>query len=350
MRKKGLALLALVLVLAGICMAALADTVYCLTCYGEMKLVRVIKEPYCETKGSREYVCDKGHKQTVSVRALGHAWTRLQAEFPTCTQAGWQDVRCDRCGAQERQVLKMKSHWYETPWTYTDNGMHSSDCRYGCGTRDTERCTMWLYALDGEGACSGICLVCGHQETWSSLADARSAYPQARCLDAEDVYAELSGACSGFTKTRSCEGYLKLEAGVLRDRFNLYVGSGNAKNVLACVVHALPEGVSLDAGEGVTRTDALMEGGRGSTVYGEGVGAIVQLADGTQAALLVNEVSSLPQNLPSGLYVTLPVQAAGAGENTITLNLDLSKARTLSDIQALLVVFPAGMQGWNEKK
>ena len=73
MRKKGLALLALVLVLAGICMAALADTVYCPTCYGEMKLVRVIKEPYCETKGSREYVCDKGHKQTVSVRALGHA-------------------------------------------------------------------------------------------------------------------------------------------------------------------------------------------------------------------------------------------------------------------------------------
>ena len=48
--------------------------------------------------------------------------------------------------------------------------------------------------------------------------------------------------------------------------------------------------------------------------------------------------------------MTLPVKAAGAGENTITLNLDLSKARTLSDIQALLVVFPAGMQGWNEKK
>ena len=350
MRKKGLALLALVLVLMGICAAALADTVYCQACYGVMTPGRMIKDPFCESKGSREYVCDKGHKQTVSVRALGHAWSRLRAEFPTCTQEGWQDVRCDRCGGQERQTLKMKSHWYETPWTYTDNGMHTSDCRYGCGARATERCTMWIHALDGEGACSGICLVCGHQETWSSLADARSAYPQARCLDAEDVYAELSGACSGFTKTRSCECYLKLETGVLRDRFNLYVGSGDAKNVLACVVHALPQGVSLDAGEGVTRTDALMEGGRGSSVYGEGVGAIVQLADGTQAALLVNEVSSLPQNLPSGLYVTLPVKAAGAGENTITLNLDLSKARTLSDIQALLVVFPAGMQGWNEKK
>ena len=44
------------------------------------------------------------------------------------------------------------------------------------------------------------------------------------------------------------------------------------------------------------------------------------------------------------------MQAAGAGENTITLNLDLSKARSLSDIQAVLVVFPADMQGWNEKK
>ena len=350
MKKKLLALLLLALVLAGLCAAALADEVYCPTCYETMKLKKVISEPYCTTKGSREYICKNGHTLTVTVAALGHDWTRLKAEFPTCMQEGWQDVKCERCGAQERQVLQKKSHWYETPWTYAGNGAHSSVCRYGCGTQHTARCTMWIYDLDGEGACSGICLVCGHEEQWASLADARSAYPQARCLDAEDVYAELAGTQRGFTKTRSCEGYLKLESDVLRDRFNLYVGSGDAKNVLACVVHALPEGVSLDAGEGAARTDAAMEGGRGSTVGGEGVGAVVKLADGTQDALLVSEVAGAPESLPSGLYVTLPVQAAGAGENTITLNLDLSKARSLSDIQAVLVVFPADMQGWNEKK
>lgn len=348
MRKKWIVSVALALLAVLLCGTALAGEIYCTSCYQVMKKTATLTGPFCKKKGTAEYTCPNGHKLKVETPIAGHQWDRIKAEFPTCTKEGWQDVVCLRCGAQERQVLPMKSHYYESPWTYCENGSHRSACRYGCGTIHTERCSMWVYDIDGEGPCSGICLVCGHTEQWEYVAAAMRAYPTARFMDADDVYAELTGAQKGFTKTRSCEGYLKLEADTLRDRFNLYVGSGSAKNVLACVVHALPEGVTLAADGDAARVEPAMEGGRGSTVAGDGVGAVVKLDNGTQAALLISEIAGRPESLPSGLYATLPVSAAGAGENTVVLNLDLTKARKLSDIEAVLVVFSDN--GWNEKK
>ena len=49
------------------------------TCYGVMTPGRMIKDRSASRRGSGNTSCDKGaHKQTVSVRALGHAWSRLR--------------------------------------------------------------------------------------------------------------------------------------------------------------------------------------------------------------------------------------------------------------------------------
>lgn len=342
--------------LAALCLvlfaaAALADNGWCSTCSQKMTLKSYIREPFCEMTGKGYFTCPNGHTEIQYTKALGHKWTRLKAEFPTCTKDGWQQVECTRCGANERQKLKMKSHWYETPWVCNGNGTHSSDCRYGCGDVGTQRCTMWLYETSEEGACKGVCLVCGDTQSFASLDEAKRAYPQYHVMSLQDTYDALVDKQKGFMKTRSCEAYLKIgEHETLRDRYNIYVGSGASEGVLACVVNTLPEGVKIAAdGEAMTKIEAKVEGGRGSQIYGEGVAVTAHVANGTQAVLVASEYNGVPEKLPAGVYVTLPIASEG-GEDTLVLNLDLSKANKSSKITSILVVFPESSEGWNAPK
>lgn len=347
--KKWHVLCAAVLLLVLAASTALASN-YCQKCYQPMKIKSYTKGPFCLSKGEAIFECPNGHTEKHEVSAAGHKWERVKAEFPTCTKAGWQDVVCARCKGAEKQVLKPKAHWYETPWTANGDGTHSSACRYGCGHEGTNTCEMWLFEAAEEGACQGMCLVCGNTQQWSSLEEATAACPNAYVMDLRAAYETLTGKAEGFTEVRTCEGYLKQgQRQYKRDRFSVYAGTGDLSDVVACVVSTLPEGVRLaNTNAAMQKEPAVLEGGRGSVVTGEPVVFIAELENGTQAALVLAELGGAVQNLPGGLYVNLPVESENA--DMLTLNLDLSRANKVADRQLLLIVFPESVSGWNAKK
>ncbi len=100
-------------------------------------------EADCEKAGSISYRCNTCGKtlDDVPIAALGHRWKLGDDDRePTCTQAGYRDRVCERCGISQKQTIGELGHSYPAEYTidkfptFDSQGEKSQYC-LRCGER-----------------------------------------------------------------------------------------------------------------------------------------------------------------------------------------------------------------------
>lgn len=99
------------------------------------------QEATCTTAGYSLYLCDCGDiliPEEEQTPALGHSFNHGKVVAPTCTEGGWTEYECTRCGEQEkRNETEPAGHKFketQVPPTCTEDGYTELRCtRDGCG-------------------------------------------------------------------------------------------------------------------------------------------------------------------------------------------------------------------------
>lgn len=100
----------------------------------------------CTEAGSTEKVfcskCGDVYKEEEEIPALGHDDKEIERENATCTEDGYVEYECNRCGDEHREVLEATGHKYtnyqpDGNATGESDGTKTAECDNGCGTKDT---------------------------------------------------------------------------------------------------------------------------------------------------------------------------------------------------------------------
>ena len=109
------------------------------------------KKPTCTEKGQEERHCQRTDckaKQLRNTDALGHDYTVISEKAANCTNGGYKDVLCLRCGDTNRQTTEKLGHlwgeWQEVEApTCTKKGLAKRVCkRAGCNAEETKDINM----------------------------------------------------------------------------------------------------------------------------------------------------------------------------------------------------------------
>lgn len=101
-------------------------------------------EAKCTSDGSISYRCTVCNQtlDDVAIPALGHRWRLGEDDLePTCTEAGYRDRICERCGQQEKQTIASLGHELPEEFTidklptFDDTGLKSQHC-IRCGAHE----------------------------------------------------------------------------------------------------------------------------------------------------------------------------------------------------------------------
>lgn len=113
----------------------------------------VVAKPSCTTKGMEERHCTNTHlgctlSETRDLDPLGHNYAEIGRQEPNCTNDGYKDVLCSRCGDTKRETLPKLGHlwsaWRQTiPPTCVSKGRVERHCtRVGCTASETDEVDM----------------------------------------------------------------------------------------------------------------------------------------------------------------------------------------------------------------
>lgn len=137
-RKKAILLMLCALLLLAAALPVCAATVRCPVCGSAMKRVSIDSskayEPTCTEGGIYYYICtnDACNESTLEKAGpLGHNYKVTATKEPTCTEAGYEKLRCSRCGKTATRTLEPTGHDYAatvTEPTCTEDGFTTYVC------------------------------------------------------------------------------------------------------------------------------------------------------------------------------------------------------------------------------
>lgn len=115
----------------------------CPSCGNTMYIEYVIRQPTCGHDGEAKAMCPSCgvENYTISLPALGHEYKLLEDKKATCTEAGYKEYLCDRCGDSYMDPVPASGHSYKKTVkkeaTCTENGLIDYKCS-SCGNSYSE--------------------------------------------------------------------------------------------------------------------------------------------------------------------------------------------------------------------
>ena len=137
-------------------------------------------EPSCEATGIKERECFCGHKETETIKKMGHFEVTDPGFSATCAREGLTDgVHCERCGKEikQQQIIKKLEHELvkqpAVAATCTDNGYTEGYSCRNCDYVETEQSSIAALGHDFSG---NDCTRCNAKKWWVEFTTTRKSF------------------------------------------------------------------------------------------------------------------------------------------------------------------------------